>query len=112
MPRTKGNAAPEVCVHFCQYYKPGKNEGLVCQGFVVVQGLLRGGRTVSQKRPQRTATPGTETVDKLKGKVCAVCSFHEADCDFILTNGTAAPCGGFALLSHLLGCGDIKLEDI
>jgi hypothetical protein len=112
MPKTKVNAAPEVCINFCQYYKPGKKEGLECQGFVVVQRLLRGGRPVSQRRPQRTATPGAQTVDKLKDKVCAACSFREADCDFILTNGSAAPCGGFALLSHLLGCGEIELEDI
>ena len=112
MTRTKDNIPPEVCVNFCKYYKPGKNEELECRGFVVVQGLLNKGRALSQKRPGRRSSPGADTVNRLKGKVCAACSFRREDCDFILTNGTAEPCGGFALLSHLLGCGEITLEDI
>jgi len=44
--------------------------------------------------------------------VCTVCSFQKADCDFILSGGTAPPCGGYALLLHLLGSGDLTLEEI
>jgi hypothetical protein len=40
------------------------------------------------------------------------CSFHEADCDFVLSGGTASPCGGYVLLFHLLGSGDLTLEEL
>jgi hypothetical protein len=102
----------ELCLNFCAYYRPGKNEELVCQGFVVVHGLLRGGRRISLERPQRTAQPDRESAAGLRSRVCANCSFHAADCDYIASNGAASPCGGVALLSHLLGTGDLTLRDI
>jgi hypothetical protein len=45
-------------------------------------------------------------------RVCAFCSFQASDCDYIATNGAAAPCGGIALLSHLIGTGDLTLHEI
>jgi len=107
-----GKADITLCRNFCQYYKPGRNEELECQGFVVVRRLIGKGRHVSQEKPRRTAVPDARTVEGLKGRVCAACSFRAADCDFVLSGGTASPCGGYALLFHLLGSGDLKLEDI
>jgi len=110
--RKKGKADTTLCRNFCQYYKPGRNEELACQGFVVVHRLIGKGKPLSQEKPRRTAVPDARTVEGLKGRVCAACSFHEADCDFILSGGRASPCGGYALLYHLLGSGDLTLEEL
>lgn len=112
MLRKKAKEDTVLCVNFCQYYKPGRNEDLACQGFVVVHGLIRKGRKLSQERPGIAAKPDAHTLEGLKDRVCSVCAFREADCDFILSGGTSAPCGGFALLSHLLGCRELNLEEI
>lgn len=101
-----------LCVNFCAYYKPGRNEELMCQGFAVVRGLLRSGRRIGLARPQRIAAPDRAATEGLKERVCAACSFRVADCDFIETNGEAAPCGGFLLLSHLLGTKALTLDEI
>ncbi len=108
----KGKADATLCKNFCRYYKPGKNDALECQGFVVVHRLLGKGRKLSQEKPRKTAVPDARIVEGLKGRVCAACSFREADCDFVLSGGTALPCGGYALLFHLLGSGDLTLEEI
>jgi hypothetical protein len=113
MPREKkGKADTTLCRNFCKYYKPGKNENLACQGFVVVHRLIGKGKQLSQAKPQRTAVPDVKTVEGLKGRVCGACSFHESDCDFVLSGGTASPCGGYVLLFHLLGNGDLTLEEL
>ena len=113
MPRKKrGKADTTLCRNFCQYYKPGKNEELACQGFVVFHRLIGKGRRLSQEKPRRTAVPDAGTVEGLKGRVCASCSFQKEDCDFVLSGGTASPCGGYALLFHLLGRGDLTLEEL
>jgi hypothetical protein len=101
-----------LCLNFCAYYRPGKNEELMCQGFVVVHGLLRGGRRISLEKPQRAAVSDRATAEGIRKRVCAVCSFHAADCDYIASNGAASPCGGVALLFHLLGAGELTLEEI
>jgi hypothetical protein len=112
MLRKRAKKDRTLCVNFCKYYKPGRNEEFACQGFVVVHGLIKKGRKLSQERPGIAAVPDARTLEGLKGRVCSACEFREADCDFALSNGTAAPCGGFALLSHLLGSGDLMLEEI
>jgi hypothetical protein len=112
MPRKKAKNATMLCVNFCKYYKPSRNEDLECQGSVVVRRLIDKGIKISQERPGTASAPDARTLEGLKGLVCSACSFREADCDYVLSCGTAAPCGGFALLSHLLGSGDLKLEDI
>ena len=108
----QGKTDTTLCRNFCRYYKPGKNEELACQGFVVVHRLIEKGRRLSQDRPRRTSVPDARTIEGLKGRVCSACSFREADCDFILSGGTASPCGGYALLYHLLGSGDLTLEEL
>ena len=112
MPRNEAAKSVELCVNYCTYYRPGKNEELQCQGFTAVQRLLKDGKALSFARPRHAAAPDAATVEALKERVCGRCAFREADCDFILTAGAAPPCGGFALLSHLLGSGGLTLDDI
>ena len=103
--------AAVLCPNFCAYYKPGKNEELACEGFLAVGRLIEKGQKVPLgKRPPSPSSPASAA--GLREVLCRACPFHEADCDFILTNGKAAPCGGFVLLSHLLEAGDITLDEI
>jgi hypothetical protein len=108
----KGKTDRTLCLNFCRYYKPGKNEDLLCQGIVIVHDIMRGGKKLQLERPVRAAVPNAATLEELKGRVCAVCAFRRSDCDYMLTGGTAPPCGGFVLLSHLLGTGELMLEEI
>ncbi len=106
--RTKRDTS--LCRTMCVYFKPGKNEEMMCQGFVVVQNIKRRGKDLSLSRPRGSAS--ASTLEGLRKRVCAVCSFQPSDCDFILTGGTATPCGGLSLLSHLLERGEITLAEI
>ncbi|MDH4163689.1 MAG: hypothetical protein OEW15_13515 [Nitrospirota bacterium] len=99
-------------MNYCSYFKPGKNEDLACQGFIVVHSILRSGKRIPQERPDRIAIPPRRTLEGLKQRVCALCSFHDSDCDYIATSGASASCGGFALLAHLLGSGELTLGEI
>lgn len=110
--RRKEKTDTTLCRNFCRYYKPGRKEDPGCQGFVVVHRLIEKGRHLSQEKPRRIAAPDARTVEGLKARVCAACSFQAEDCDFVLSGGTASPCGGYALLFHLLGSGDLTLEEL
>lgn len=101
-----------LCRRFCPYYKPGRNEELFCRGFLVVQGLLRKGKAISLERPERPASPGISELRVLRERVCGACGFREQDCDYSATDGAAPACGGFVLLSHLLGAGELGADDI
>jgi hypothetical protein len=102
----------KLCESFCSYYKPGKNEELACQGYVVVQRIISRGKALPLGRPQRTRHPDADTRRVLEERVCLHCEFREQDCDFIATGGNAPSCGGFVLLSHLLASGDLTAEEI
>ena len=112
MSSKKSADAAALCINFCTYYKPGKNEELACQGLIAVQRIMARGKTLSLARREHAAAPDARTIDGLKVRVCAACEFRGADCDFILTGGRADPCGGMALLMQLLGSGELSLDDI
>jgi hypothetical protein len=101
-----------LCRNTCIYYKPGKNEDMMCQGFVVVHTLLQSGKKLPLARPADAPKPGAETIDELRRRICAVCAFRVDGCDFVLTGGEAVPCGGFSLLSYLVESGDVTLTEI
>jgi hypothetical protein len=111
MPK-RGAIDTGVCSTFCTYYRPGKNEDMACQSFVVVQGLIKAGRIRTSGRPGRLAEPDRRTGAILEERVCGACSFRAQDCDFIATGGSAPSCGGMVLLRHLLGSGEIKISEI
>jgi hypothetical protein len=99
----------KLCLKFCPYYKPGKNEELACKGFTVVEQLIqKGGRIVFEKYGLEF---DKNVLEILRQRMCLACAFHEQDCDFMLDQ-TARPCGGFVLISQLLGSGVIALEEI
>jgi hypothetical protein len=98
-----------LCLKFCTYYKPGKNEELACRGYMVVERLLREGKSIDLDR-----TSGESSripTDRIVNALCLACDFQKQDCDFMLDRA-ARPCGGFVLLAQLLGTGVITIEDI
>ena len=105
-------AAKIVCAQYCPYHKPGKNEDLECRGFAVAQCLIEAGVKVPPARPVKAASPGAAIAGVLKERICNACSFSAADCDFMLTEGKALPCGGLALITHLLRSGVITIDDV
>ena len=98
-----------LCVRYCAYYKPGKNEELACKGYAVMERLMRSNRRIVFE--QYGHSPDSAVMEMLVQKMCMSCDFHEQDCDFI-QDRTALPCGGFVLISRLLGSGVITLEEI
>lgn len=98
-----------LCLKHCSYYRPGKNEELACQGFRVVERLMQAGRTILMENPGVSANK--QVMDQLIQSLCSVCTFHEYDCDFF-QDGVSQPCGGFMLLSQLLGSGKITIAEI
>lgn len=121
------NLQTSLCKKFCPYYKPTKNEDLACQGFHVVEGLLRKDRKIPFHKIYRELK--AETEKELISVLCADCLFYENDCDFVdnpplpplSKNGKKGvrdekkhppPCGGFILLGHLLEKNIISIDDI
>ena len=106
----KEHLIQRLCLPFCCYYKPGKNEELLCRGAAVVERLLLAGKRLpadekSLKAPDRSAT------ELMLRRLCRACEFREHDCDFV-EDGKSSPCGGFVFLSKLLASGAITAEDL
>lgn len=98
-----------LCVTFCSYFKPGKDEKLACRGYDVVNALMRKGRTIIFEKSALKINP--VMLEMIVQKMCMTCDFHKQDCDF-MQDRTAPPCGGFALLAQLLNAGEITIEDL
>jgi len=98
-----------LCLKFCAYYKPGKNEELACRGYVVVERLLHDRKNLLLDCHLREFEPAT--VGLIVKTMCTACDFYEQDCDF-MQNRKARPCGGFVLVAQLLASGVITMEDI
>jgi hypothetical protein len=98
-----------LCLKHCSYYKPGKNEELACRGFHVVERLMHSGRAIRMENPG--VSVDKQVMDQLIQSLCSVCPFHEHDCDFF-QDRVSQPCGGFVLLSQLLGSGKITIAEI
>jgi|APFre7841882630_1041343.scaffolds.fasta_scaffold118416_2 hypothetical protein len=98
-----------LCLKFCSYYKPGKNEELACKGYMVVERLLREG--ISLVLASNSGESNPVPADEIVKTLCINCDFHEQDCDF-MQNRAARPCGGFILLERLLSSGVVTMEDI
>jgi hypothetical protein len=99
-----------LCLPYCRYYKPGRNEELLCGGAVVLRRLIESGRNLSiEEKPRQDV--GREVQELIIRQVCGFCEFREQDCDFS-QDRKARPCGGYELISRLLLAGVIAIEDI
>lgn len=95
-------------MRFCSYYKPGRNEELACQGYLVLERLAVRGIPISRAKGGPRDRAGEELLVRT---LCMACPFHERDCDF-MENSSLPPCGGFLLLAQLLAEKDISIEDV
>lgn len=98
-----------ICLKFCAYYKPGKNEELECRGYTVVEQLIRSGLEGVFDTFEKEADPSA--TELIVQKICMNCDFFERDCDFMHDRATP-PCGGLVLLTQLLKKNRISIEDI
>ncbi len=106
---TKDNLK-DLCSNYCSYFKPLKDEDLACRGFAVVQVLIEGGQEISFQKTDKRPSP--ETKEGLREVLCPACPFYADDCDFILQEGKAMPCGGFIFLCLLLDKEVISIDDV
>ncbi len=97
-----------VCLRFCSYYKPGRNEELACRGYLVLERLALQGIPMVRKKTELRDRAGEELLVRT---LCMACPFHEQDCDF-MENSALPPCGGFLLLAQLLAANDISIADV
>jgi hypothetical protein len=98
-----------LCLKFCSYYKPGKNEELACKGYRVAERLLRDGKSLVPANNRVELNP--ILADVIVKNLCSDCDFRKEDCDF-MQNRAARPCGGFVFIAHLLESGVITIENI
>jgi hypothetical protein len=98
-----------ICEPFCIFYKPGKNEELLCCGAMVYDRLQEAGRKLS--RPEQRGEPSQDILERIVRKMCTACDFFEHDCDF-MEDRKARPCGGFVVLSLLVASGELDISDL
>jgi hypothetical protein len=89
-----------ICRKFCSYYKPGSNEDLRCGSFAFLA------RNLTQGEIRRAA--GSAPVDfsfsedrAIREMICQKCDFLVDGCDYRGGVGKK-PCGGYAVVEHLL----------
>lgn len=107
--RKKSALKQKLCAGFCCYYKPGKNEELLCRGYEVVERLEQ--KKIKINFNKTGKKQGQELVEALVKELCVTCSFFAQDCDFMLDR-SKDPCGGFILLIQNFESGAIILADI
>jgi hypothetical protein len=116
LPISKTEFENYICRPFCDYFRPGKKEELLCRGAVVVENLVRRQRLFPEnfRRLDREEplTPGQEP--GLEAAVCADCPFRAEDCDFKSPHPPAdcRPCGGLVLLHRLKNHGLISIPEL
>jgi hypothetical protein len=106
----KEHLIQRLCLPFCCYYKPGKNEKLLCRGAAVVERLILAGKRLPAD-VNSLKTSDRYTTELMLLHLCRVCEFREHDCDFA-EDGKSSPCGGFVFLSKLLASGAITADDL
>jgi len=106
----KEHLIQRLCLPFCCYYKPGKNEELLCRGAAVVERLILAGKRLPAD-VNSLKTSDRYTTELMLLHLCRVCEFREHDCDFA-EDGKSSPCGRFVFLSKLLASGAITADDL
>ena len=99
-----------LCLQFCPYYKPSKDEELSCKGFLVVEGLIKEGKDIPFIKSDKLLEADTEMI--LRKNLCISCPFNESDCDYAQQEEGASPCGGFLLLGKLLETQVLTVDNI
>jgi hypothetical protein len=98
-----------LCLKFCAYYKPDKNEELACRCYLVAEQFIQAGTAGDLDTLRKK--PDLSTADTVIREVCVSCDFFEKDCDF-MQDREAPPCGGMVVLTQLLKTDRISLDDL
>ncbi len=98
-----------VCLQFCSYYKPGKNEELSCGGYERINRLVTDGGLIDVRVTGSACDAGER--EQIVAAVCPACGFREDGCDFMLDRD-APPCGGFRMLSQLIADGVLRIGEL
>lgn len=105
-----------ICRPFCDYFKPGNKEDLLCRGALVVEKLVQGQRLMPENfrglNQEVPLTPGQEA--GLEAAICTDCPFRAEDCDFKSAQPPpdCRPCGGLVLLHRLQTRGMISVPEL
>ena len=105
-----------ICRPFCDYFKPGNKEELLCRGALVVEKLVRRQRLTPENfrdlDREEPLIPGQEPTWKTPS--VRSCPFRAEDCDFRSARPPAdcRPCGGLVLLHRLQTRGTISMPEL
>jgi len=105
-----------ICRPFCDYFKPGNKEELLCRGALVVEKLVKRQRLTPENfrgLDEKEPLIPRQEID-LEDAVCADCPFRAEDCDFKSPHPPAdcRPCGGLVLLHRLKNHGLISIPEL
>jgi len=96
-----------VCKPFCSFYREGVKEELICNGARIVEILMESGvlSSLALWGIEQGSSLSTGGYSQLGEIVCRPCPFLADGCDFRSAEPPvdAEPCGGFILLSLLVG---------
>jgi len=104
------NLQKNLCLRYCSFYKPGKDNSPSCKGFTVIDELLKSGMSLKFKQLVKKSSKMTE--ESLKEALCLTCPFRKNDCDFIHEKDDSPPCGGFIFLGKLVEEEIITIDNI
>lgn len=103
-----------VCRPYCSFYREGEKEELICNGARLLEMLINRGALspASLLAAEEGSALSLAEYDRLQEIVCRACPFMAEDCDFRSETPPpgAEPCGGFILLSLLVGKGALPME--
>ena len=105
-----------ICRPFCDYFKPGNKEELLCRGALVVEKLVKRQRLTPENfrgLDEKEPLIPRQEID-LEDAICGDCPFRAEDCDFKSPHPPAdcRPCGGLVLLHRLKNHGLISIPEL
>jgi hypothetical protein len=110
----KNDVAEFVCSPFCSFYREGVKEELICNGARILERLVHKGYLCNWGSSDLcgVSSLSREEYDQLEETLCRPCPFFIDGCDFRSHPPplNAEPCGGFILVSLLIGNGLIHME--
>lgn len=105
----KDNLKQNLCLKFCSYYNPSKNEPVSCRAFSLIEGLFKNRKKLNFDLAVNELTVRDRN---LVSVICSKCPFYENDCDFAGYVQNAKPCGGYIFIKESVDAGIISLDDI
>ncbi len=120
---SKPKSVENICRAYCSFYKPDKEDALVCRGITAAESLLGSERGLLEFiDPNDTSdiTTGRSNALQLSDILCPSCDFQKDGCDFIVWirahrnewPSPSPPCGGFVFLCRMIEKSRIDFDRI